>query len=170
MPNDIEVRVHPADAEALGYDTAELQKDLLSLAREHARDAECGFDGPLVVRVTASPDAAKGTIEVSATTEQSIEGVPPGTLVYPSGYRFDLAATGSGGVVLGRDQGSDIVIEDGKASRSHARIRPSARGWIVDDRDSTNGTRVNGFRTTAQLLSDGDQLSVGATTFLFDAS
>jgi len=72
--------------------------------------------------------------------------------------------------VLGRDTESDVVIDDEMASRSHARIRPSVRGWIVEDLDSTNGTRVNGFRVAAQHLSDGDHVSIGATTFLFDAS
>jgi len=67
MPNDIEVRIHPADADRLDYDTAELQRDLLLLAREHARDSECGFEGPLVVRVTARsrstrPPSSRSTV------------------------------------------------------------------------------------------------------------
>ncbi len=170
MPNDIEVRINPVDVRALGVATGELERELLLAARDHAREASCRFEGPLRVVITPTKDAQKGTIEVFATTEHAVPGIPPGTLVYPSGYRLDLAANGAEGIVLGRDIASDVVIEDDKASRSHARLRPSPQGWIVEDLDSTNGTRVNGFRTSAQLLSDGDHVTVGATTFLFDAS
>lgn len=170
MPNDIEVRIHPDDADALDATTAEVEHHLLLLARDHARDLDCAFEGPLVVTVTSTSEAQRGTIEVYATAEHSISGVPPGTLIYPDGYRFELAPLGPAGVVLGRDVKSGIVIDDERASRAHARVRPSARGWIVEDLESTNGTRVNGFRTVAQLLVDGDQMTIGATTFTFDAS
>ena len=170
MPNEIEVRIHPDDADSLSGGMSEIEHDLLVMARTQAREQDCGFDGPLVVTVTATREAHRGTIEVFATAEHSIAGVPPGTLIYPDGYRYDLAETGTEGVVLGRDSGSGIVIDDERASRQHAHVRPSARGWIVEDLGSTNGTRVNGFRTMAQLLIDGDLITIGATTFTFDAS
>lgn len=170
MPNEIEVRIHPDDAKSLESEPAEIERALLSMARSQARDSECSFEGPLVVTLTATPEAQRGTIEVFATAEHSIAGVPPGTLIYPDGYRYDLAPSGPQGIVLGRDVSSDIVIDDERASREHAHVRPTARGWIVEDVGSTNGTRVNGFRMTAQLLVDGDIVTIGATTFTFDAS
>lgn len=170
MPNDIEVRIHPTDSEGLDHDITGLQSELLTMARDLARDHECAFEGPLTVTLTATSEAQRGTIEVFATAEHSIAGVPPGTLIYPDGYRYDLARTGAEGIVLGRDTRSHIVIDDERASREHAYVRPSARGWIVEDLGSTNGTRVNGFRTTAQLLVDGDIMTIGATAFTFDAS
>lgn len=174
MPNDIEIRLHPADVAHLDASTGDLERELIDLARTHAKDLQCSFVGPLVVRVTATDVAQKGTIEVFAATKTSIEGIPPGTLIYPDGYRFDLTGGDDSadldGIVLGRDDECDIVIDDERASRRHARVRPSERGWIVEDLGSTNGTRVNGFRTSAQLLADGDHLTVGATSFVFDAS
>lgn len=170
MPNEIEVRIHPDDAAGLDGSIDDVERDLFDRARALARDQECSFDGPLIVTVTSTTAASRGTIEVFATAEHSIAGVPPGTLVYPDGYRYDLARTGAEGIVLGRDRRSHIVIDDERASREHAYIRPSARGWIVEDIGSTNGTRVNGFRTSAQLLVDGDIVTIGATAFTFDAS
>lgn len=170
MPNEIEVRIHPDDAVGLGAATTEVERELLVMAREQAREHDCAFEGPLVVKVTATPTTMRGTIEVFATAEQSIAGVPPGTLIYPDGYRYDLAPSGAQGIILGRDLQSDIVIDDERASREHAHIRPSARGWIIEDIGSTNGTRVNGFRASAQLLVDGDIVTIGATAFTFDAS
>ena len=170
MPNEIEVRIHPDDAANLDTNTGEIEHSLLVMAREHARETSCAFEGPLVVTVSATPEAQRGTIEVFATAEHAIAGIPPGTLIYPDGYRYDLVPSGPDGIVLGRDMNSDLVIDDEKASRSHAQLRPSPQGWIVEDLGSTNGTRVNGFRTAAQLLIDGDLVMIGRTQFTFDAS
>jgi len=170
MPNDIEVRIHPADADRLDDSTTMLQKELIVVARKHARDHDCTFEGPLVVRIHATDEAQRGTIEVYATAEQSVDGTPPGTLVYPNGFRLDLTQVKGHIISLGRDPQSHIEIDDEKASRHHARLRATDRGWLIEDLGSTNGTRVNGFRTTAQQLHDGDQIAIGATMFLFDAS
>lgn len=170
MPNEIEVRIHTSDAAALSDSTDTIEKALLAKAREHARALNFAFEGPLIVTVAATDEATRGTIEVYATTEHSIAGIPPGTLVYPDGYRYELRSIPVDGIVLGRDTQSDLVIDDDLASRSHARLRPSGRGWIVEDLGSTNGTRVNGFRSAAQLLLDGDQVAIGATVFTFEAS
>lgn len=170
MPNDIEVRIHPNDANALSSNVEDVESKLLSMARAHAHDNSCVFEGPLTVAVSVAEDAQPGTIQVFATAEHSISGIAPGTLVYPDGYRYDLPAAGAEGIILGRGEDSHIVIDDQMASRSHAHIRPSPQGWVLEDLGSTNGTRVNGFRTTAQLLSDGDMVKIGATEFRFYAS
>ncbi len=170
MPNDIEVHLNPADVETLDADTDELQRELVDLVRNRAKDANCSFEGPLVVRVEASDTASKGTIRVVAAAQPSIAGIAPGTLVYPDGHRLALPPFGTEGLTLGRDPGCDIEIDDDNASRRHARLRPTDRGWLIEDLDSTNGTRVNGFRSAAQLLSDGDQVMIGGTGFRFDAS
>lgn len=168
MPNDIEVRIHPTDAQPLSVD--DIESSLLAMTRQHARDTSCVFEGPLTVAVNVVDEAQPGTIQVFATAEHSISGIAPGTLIYPDGYRYDLPAAGVEGIILGRGQDSHIVIDDERASRSHAHIRPSPQGWILEDLDSTNGTRVNGFRAAAQILSDGDLVLIGATQFRFEAS
>jgi pSer/pThr/pTyr-binding forkhead associated (FHA) protein len=38
------------------------------------------------------------------------------------------------------------------------------------DLGSTNGTRVNGVRVKEQLLTDGDEIEVGTSTVVFEAS
>lgn len=170
MPNEIEVRIHPNDAEALLVAAEEIERSLVTMARERARDHSCAFEGPLTVSLNVADDAQPGTIEVFATAEHSISGIAPGTLVYPDGYRYNLPDAGPQGIILGRDEDSHIVMDDQRASRSHAHIRPSPQGWVLEDLDSTNGTRVNGFRTKLQILSDGDVVTIGATQFRFDAS
>jgi hypothetical protein len=169
MPNDIGVRLNPRDVDRLGVPVPLVERELVRRARQHARAAESGFDGPLVVRVSAVDTIPVGTMEVSAVYSASVDGIPPGTLVSPSGYRLDLAGIGTSIVSIGRDVSSDVVVDDERVSRRHARLRPTERGWVLEDLESTNGTRVNGFRTQAQLLSDGDTISIGASTFAFEA-
>ena len=170
LPNDIEVSVNPRDAERLGVDSGLLERDLIQHARSHARSRECAFDGPLVVRIASDADVPIGTVDVRAAIRIEIDGSPPGSLTSPDG-RIDLASFGSSPISIGRDVSADVVIsDDDQVSRVHARLRATARGWVLEDLDSTNGTRVNGFRTTSQLLSDGDQIGIGATTFGFQAS
>ncbi|GAB2680906.1 FhaA domain-containing protein [Kribbella swartbergensis] len=73
------------------------------------------------------------------------------------------------GVVLGRGTDADIQINDPGVSRRHAEIRlmPEGPGGIrvvLVDLGSTNGTLVNGRRTTEAELSDGSTVRIGNTT------
>jgi pSer/pThr/pTyr-binding forkhead associated (FHA) protein len=48
-----------------------------------------------------------------------------------------------GPVVLGRDAGADVVLDDARVSRRHARMTPEPGGIVVEDLGSRNGTFVN---------------------------
>jgi serine/threonine protein kinase/formylglycine-generating enzyme required for sulfatase activity len=43
-------------------------------------------------------------------------------------------------LTIGRDQGNDLVLKDGKVSRRHARIERTSQGYQVTDLNSSNGT------------------------------
>lgn len=63
---------------------------------------------------------------------------------------------------LGRDPGSDIVIDDPQVSRQHARITRQGGLMVVEDLGSTNGTFVNGMRLTGpHTLASGDMIGLG---------
>ena len=69
-------------------------------------------------------------------------------------------------LTMGRDPASDVVLDQGGASRRHAQLTPDAEGVWVEDSGSTNGTLVNGERIEqARLLKEGDQLQVGQATY-----
>ena len=69
--------------------------------------------------------------------------------------------------VIGRGQGSTIVIADKGLSRQHARVWAVADGVMVEDLASTNGTFVNGQRVSGQArLRPGDTLRLGDTITL----
>lgn len=87
-------------------------------------------------------------------------------LVTPGGSRVALADRP---VVIGRDEGCDLVLADQAASRHHARIDPSEGGYVVVDLSSTNGTFLNGSRVEqATRVADGDRIEVGRSLVRFE--
>jgi two-component system NtrC family sensor kinase len=83
------------------------------------------------------------------------------------GARFEI---GPKPVSLGRGSRNDIRIGDTEASRQHASIQFSDGQFVVRDRDSANGTLVNGVGVRIKDLHDGDQLQIGRTVLLFHQS
>jgi len=69
--------------------------------------------------------------------------------------------------VIGREGDVDIVVDDERASRRHARLSPSSSGAVVEDLESTNGTFVNQDEVHGPaVLAPGDELLVGTTVFV----
>jgi HD-GYP domain-containing protein (c-di-GMP phosphodiesterase class II) len=68
-------------------------------------------------------------------------------------------------VSFGRDPLCTIVLQDPKASRIHCEIRRSDGQFVLVDRNSTNGTYVNGSKVGRHVLTAGDVILVGATEF-----
>jgi len=65
----------------------------------------------------------------------------------------------------------DLLCSDDAVSRRHATIEASARGYLLTDRGSTNGTMHNGHRLTPEvpvLLRDGDDLRFADTVVKFE--
>jgi hypothetical protein len=68
-------------------------------------------------------------------------------------------------VRLGRYPNNEIVLDHSTVSAYHAEIiqRPDGRHEIID-RESRNGTRVNGALIRNQVLRDGDLITLGAAS------
>ena len=68
--------------------------------------------------------------------------------------------------VIGRDPGSDLVLDDAGVSRQHAVLERQPNGSIVlRDLGSSNGTHVNGHRIDPNgvLLVGGEEIRIGDT-------
>ncbi len=83
------------------------------------------------------------------------------------GKRFELADGAAG---LGRDASNSIRLHDHEISRRHAEVRRDGEGYRVVDVGSANGTYLNGQAIDQAPLKAGDQVRLGQTVMLFDAT
>jgi adenylate cyclase len=74
-------------------------------------------------------------------------------------------------LTIGRSTNNQLVVDDQKASRSHAEIRHLGGGrYRISDVGSANGTWINGRRLTVpKELEDGDQIMIGSVNIKFVA-
>ncbi|GAB2486853.1 hypothetical protein GCM10027082_42340 [Comamonas humi] len=70
---------------------------------------------------------------------------------------------------LGRHPANDLVLVDRSVSAEHAVfIHDQQTGIVmVEDLDSTNGTRVNGVRMRTRVLQSGDLIDIGTARVRF---
>jgi diguanylate cyclase (GGDEF)-like protein len=74
-----------------------------------------------------------------------------------------------GPILLGRSPDCGIRLQDLSVSWRHARVTPGEEEeYVLEDLDSTNGTRVNGAPVeTPHLLRDGEKIFMGETVLRF---
>ncbi|MEX0703414.1 MAG: ATP-binding protein [Planctomycetales bacterium] len=71
-------------------------------------------------------------------------------------------------VSIGRGVRNEIRILDTEVSRQHALVRFENGGFHISDRNSSNGTFVNGERVRTCRLMNGDRVQIGRTVMLFE--
>lgn len=65
-------------------------------------------------------------------------------------------------ISIGREAGSDIIINDVEVSRQHAHLTSQFGDYILEDLGSTNGTFINSQRIIGQrILKSGDTILLG---------
>lgn len=69
---------------------------------------------------------------------------------------------------IGRQPGNTIVLLDREVSKEHALVERVGADWFFRDLGSSNGSFVNGRRTTACMLRHGDEVMLGASTLRFE--
>ncbi|NBD34544.1 MAG: FHA domain-containing protein, partial [Chloroflexi bacterium] len=67
----------------------------------------------------------------------------------------------------GRSSQNDVVLQDAKVSRHHARIERRQAGYYLVDLHSSNGSFVNGRRVEHALLHHGDEIRLGNAVMEF---
>lgn len=71
-------------------------------------------------------------------------------------------------LTIGRSTKSDVHINDVKMSRNHAKIEVNQKGVpVLIDLGSLAGAFVNGNKVIISPLKNGDQITLGSTTFTF---
>lgn len=76
-----------------------------------------------------------------------------------------------GSNTIGRDNNNSIIIKsDATISGTHATILFRAEKFYIEDKMTSNGTKVNGEMlepTRAYVIQDGDKIHLGDTLFIF---
>ena len=100
-----------------------------------------------------------------------IEGAPSGTsrfLLVADEWDFAVPA---GEVLIGRGPECALRLPSSGVSRVHASLQVDDRGAVLRDRDSKNGTWVNGVRIASPVaLEEGDEILIGSDRFIFRSS
>ncbi len=161
-PNVFVIRVSQADSRRLEPIEARLREELsLALTRQAAREG-WALLGPVTVEFRSEAELPEGTVEVDAETqERKVSG--KGILIAPDGQRIEL----EDGMLFGRAQECDVVLQDTWCSRRHAEIKKTDSGFEIVDLNSTNGTFVNEEKVDRRVLKTGDALRLGRTTFRY---
>ena len=178
VPSTYKVLVSPSNLELLNPTLKPLAHELRQAIAHHATYEGYSLAGEAVV--TFEHDENLGPVEcvvqpsqvssVRAATTDPIEDKPTArqihTLVLDNGTRFELA---NDKYSIGRQTTCDIVIADHNVSRVHAEIKVVQGSWRIDDRGSTNGTRVNGIVIVEPTpLASGDVIAFGAVNIHFE--
>src|SRR5262249_50728488 len=90
-------------------------------------------------------------------------GRPIPAVMMMSGPRTGERMLLRNGFTVGKQTGSDLQIEDGYTSSVHAQITMDPQGnCVIYDRQSTNGTFVNGQRIQQMALVHGCIIKIGS--------
>ncbi len=82
-----------------------------------------------------------------------------------AGTRFNLLKEVT---TAGRDQSSDLLLDDVSVSRHHAIFTRTVSGRVtLRDLNSLNGTYVNGVRVEETTLHSADEVQIGKFKLVF---
>jgi hypothetical protein len=178
VPSTYKILVSPSNLELLNPTLKPLAHELRQAVTHHAKYEGYSLAGEAVV--TFEHDENLGPLEcvIQPSKVSSVRSAPVDTiepepatreihaLVLDNGTRFELA---NDKYSIGRQTTCDIVIADHNVSRVHAELKFVQGSWRIDDRGSTNGTRVNGIVIVEPTpLASGDVIAFGAVNIHFE--
>ncbi|WP_423921108.1 FhaA domain-containing protein [Frigoribacterium sp. 2-23] len=162
VPNELLVRLAPADYEKMSAIGSALIDELTQLTQRHATAQGYQFAGPIGIRLREDESLSIGIMNVeSRNVRGEVQWKP---VVDVDGKRVTL--TGSR-TILGRGSDADITIQDTGASRQHAEILWDGTRGQVRDLGSTNGTKLNGNPLSKAPLLPDSVIEIGRTRIVF---
>lgn len=185
-PNVLSVELGPTDYERLAPYEQALGNELAAMVTEHAQTQGYHLLGPTEVSLSTVHDLPTGVFRVTSEGRAGVVAQPrheqaptdtpsaplpsstPHARLLVSGTAYPLTQTVT---TVGRGNDVDIRIDDPGISRRHAEFRviQGGTGFSVIDLASTNGTFVGPDKVGERLLSDGDEVRIGATSLVFRA-
>ena len=69
-------------------------------------------------------------------------------------------------MVIGRNQGCDVVLKDSSVSGRHAAVISKTGRWFIADLDSSNGILVDGEKVKQAKLVSGTRIQIGSASLI----
>ncbi len=122
------------------------------------------------LKVDADPDAGSSLSRLEAAAQPP----PPADVVVTlaDGREVRRRPFSAPEMIVGRDPGVDLFIDNLAVSRKHARLTWERGSFVVEDLDSANGTRVDGKPVERHQLAAGEVIEIGkfeVTVVAYDA-
>jgi hypothetical protein len=178
VPNEYVVELSPADLERIGqYDVA-LRRELAAMVEEHATEQGWSFVGGVDVLFEQDDALNPGVFHVRSRAVASHDGLAArpvsaeraaarARLVLSTAEGERVVPLDARTTVIGRGADADVRLSDTGVSRLHCEVRVEPGSWVLADRGSTNGTRVNGRPVSTSVLRDGDVIELGGSRLVF---
>jgi pSer/pThr/pTyr-binding forkhead associated (FHA) protein len=123
--------------------------------------------GGLSLEFQLAGQAAPATVLEPAATASDALAPPAAALIVREGAEPGRVLPLHGPLTCGREVGNDLVVEDGRVSRQHFRVRWANGSYRLEDLGSRNGTYLNGERAETAELKAGDMIQAGAVRLEF---
>ncbi len=178
------VGLHPETFQQFVSFKETLEQELASYLAEEAETRGFEFVGRPHVVITAETGVSRGRLTIAA--ELAGEAFPPADKIdttqairtdelrgaktaEPPRLREPLQLVIDRRIIplnqppisIGRSLDNDVIIQDATVSRRHAQIVFRHGRWLLRDRHSTHGTRVNGHPIEECVLRAGDTITFG---------
>ena len=161
-PNDLTVRLSPADKQRMDSLGESLTDELTQLVQNHATSQRYTFPGGIRITLQADESLSEGVIQVDSHT---IKGAVVWNPVLDiDGKRYPLMTSRT---IVGRGSEADITLDDSGTSRKHIEILWDGTHGQVNDLGSTNGSLLNGEPFTQAALPPDSVIQIGRTRILF---
>ena len=181
------VTLHPDDATGLERHKTALLDELRQAVTHHASIEGYRLSTEVEIRLDTAASVKRGTCLITPSSLPESDSTQPhprptpvsepltqvigakkATIVLGNGERVPLVGDRA---IVGRQSDCQVVIDDNNVSRQHAEIRRTPDGWVISDRGSTNGSKVNGEQLVdARLLVNGDTIAFGSALVQFENS
>lgn len=93
--------------------------------------------------------------------------MPVLTLKFKDNVIKTFQFSGQDSINIGRRESNDIVIPNLTVSGQHAKIYRTKEGYLLTDLKSKNKTILNGNSVDSVLLAEGDVITIGKHTIIF---
>jgi pSer/pThr/pTyr-binding forkhead associated (FHA) protein len=133
----------------------------LFLARQSKPASPVETESPAAEPAPTVPETAPGAGTTVFSGMRIVAASPVGPL---AGSRFSI---GPEGAVIGRDSAKcQIVYDNEKVSREHARLRYGPKGLVLTSMSKTNMTYLNDNAIEEAIVRPGDRIRISDVTFV----